>query len=52
VGPYLDGVEDLNDPWGRPYLYRSPAEDKAFSITTYGRDGRAGGTSEDSDISL
>jgi general secretion pathway protein G len=52
VGPYLDGVEDLDDPWGRPYLYRSPAEDKPFSITTYGRDGRAGGTSEDSDISL
>jgi general secretion pathway protein G len=52
VGPYLDGAEDLDDPWGRPYLYRSPAEDKPFSITTYGRDGRAGGTSEDSDISL
>ncbi|CAN1484812.1 PulG Type II secretory pathway, pseudopilin PulG [Paracoccaceae bacterium] len=52
LGPYLDGVEDLNDPWDRPYLYRSPAEAKPFSISTYGRDGRAGGTSEDSDISL
>lgn len=51
-GPYLDGPEDLNDPWNRPYIYRSPAGDKAFEITTYGADGRAGGTSEDSDISL
>lgn len=52
IGPYLDGQQDLNDPWGRIYLYRSPAGDKPFEITTYGRDGRAGGTSEDSDISL
>jgi general secretion pathway protein G len=52
LGPYVDDAEDLNDPWGKPYLYRSPAETKPFSITTYGRDGRAGGTSEDSDISL
>lgn len=52
LGPYLDGEEDVADPWGRPYLYRSPAEASPFSISTYGRDGRAGGTSEDSDISL
>lgn len=51
-GPYVDKATDLNDPWERPYIYRSPAGDKAFDITTYGRDGRAGGTSEDSDISL
>lgn len=51
-GPYLDGPEDLNDPWGRAYLFRAPAGDKAFEITTYGRDGRVGGSSEDSDISL
>lgn len=52
LGPYVDGIEDLNDPWGRTYLYRSPAETQPFSISTYGRDGKAGGTSEDSDISL
>lgn len=51
-GPYLDGPDDLNDPWSRAYIYRSPAGDKAFDVTTYGRDGRAGGSSEDSDISL
>jgi general secretion pathway protein G len=52
IGPYLDGAADLTDPWDRAYLYRSPAEDKPFEISTYGRDGRAGGTREDSDISL
>jgi general secretion pathway protein G len=52
LGPYLDGEVDLKDPWERAYLYRSPAGEKPFEITTYGRDGRAGGTREDSDISL
>ncbi len=51
-GPYVDDTEDLNDPWSRSYIYRSPAGTKAFEISTYGRDGRAGGSSEDSDISL
>ena len=51
-GPYVDGEDDLTDPWGRAFGYRSPADAKAFEISTYGRDGRAGGTSEDSDISL
>jgi general secretion pathway protein G len=52
MGPYLDGADDLRDPWDRSYLYRSPAGEKPFEILSYGRDGRAGGTSEDSDISL
>lgn len=52
LGPYLDSSADLTDPWERAYLYRSPADEKPFEITTYGRDGRAGGTKEDSDISL
>ena len=51
-GPYVDGQGSLNDPWENRYLYRSPSGDKPFEITTYGRDGRAGGTREDSDISL
>lgn len=52
LGPYLDTPDDVQDPWERAYLYRSPAGEKPFEITTYGRDGRTGGTSEDSDISL
>lgn len=52
LGPYLESDADRSDPWERPFLYRSPADEKPFEITTYGRDGRAGGTREDSDISL
>lgn len=50
-GPYLDDATGLNDPWGRPFLYKSPADTQPFAIMSYGRDGRAGGTNEDSDIS-
>ena len=51
-GPYLDKLEDIEDPWGRIYLYRSPGQDAAFDLYTLGRDGHAGGTSEDRDINL
>lgn len=52
-GPYLDGGEDLTDPWGRPFLYVSPgAGGRAFDLSTLGRDGQLGGSGEDSDISL
>ena len=50
-GPYLEDSNAVKDPWGRDYLYQSPAQDAPFTITTYGRDGRIGGSSEDSDIS-
>ncbi len=50
-GPYLD-AQDLNDPWGRKYTLRAPGASQPFEIWTYGRDGKEGGTSEDSDISL
>lgn len=52
MGPYFESDDDLKDPWDRSYLYRSPAGEKPFEIQSYSRDGRAGGTSEDSDISL
>jgi general secretion pathway protein G len=52
LGPYLESDTHKSDPWERPFLYRSPADEKPFEIMTYGRDGRAGGTREDSDISL
>lgn len=51
-GPYVDGVDDIQDPWGRTYLYRFPGRDKPFDLSTLGRDGHAGGTKEDSDIVL
>lgn len=52
-GPYLDGDEDLADPWGRPFLYAAPgAAGRPFDLSTLGRDGQLGGSGEDSDISL
>ena len=41
-----------NDPWGRPYVYRAPGQKGDFDLLSYGRDGKAGGSGEDADISL
>ena len=51
-GPYVDSMEDLQDPWGRILLYRSPGTDRPFDLLTNGRDGHPGGEGEDADISL
>ena len=51
-GPYVDDAEDLNDPWGRPLIFKAPAETKPFSLSTLGRDGHPGGTGEDTDLEL
>ncbi len=40
-GPYLDGVpEDLKDPWGREFQYRSPGEfnEDSFDLWSTGPD--------------
>ena len=39
-GPYLKGGEVPNDPWGRPYVYRSPGEHGNYDIYSLGSDGR------------
>ena len=50
-GPYIEAREALTDPWGRPYLYKSPGDnDRPYSISTLGRDGVAGGSGEAADI--
>jgi len=50
-GPYLRKAVP-EDPWGRPYLYRSPGEQSrtGFELSTLGRDGQAGGEDEDADV--
>lgn len=50
-GPYLKR-EIPRDPWDRPYAYRSPGDSvpQGYDLTSFGRDGRAGGTGEDADI--
>jgi general secretion pathway protein G len=49
-GPYINKGEVPLDPWGKPYKYESPAADRPFTIYTLGRDGKEGGSDEDSDI--
>lgn len=50
-GPYLKGGNVPDDPWGKPYVYRSPAERSLYEITSYGSDGQEGGTGTAADIS-
>jgi general secretion pathway protein G len=49
-GPYLKGNVVPNDPWGKPYIYRSPGEHGAYDIISYGADGQEGGTGPEADI--
>jgi len=49
AGPYLKRAVP-NDPWGRPYVYRTPGQKGEFDLISYGRDGKAGGSGEDADI--
>ncbi|MFO1273041.1 MAG: type II secretion system major pseudopilin GspG [Rubrivivax sp.] len=49
-GPYLEKAVPP-DPWGRPYLYRSPGSGGAdFDIQSYGKDGQPGGEGDAADI--
>ena len=50
-GPYLKKTVPL-DPWGRPYVYKSPGDVNAqgYDLLTYGRDGQPGGSNEDADL--
>jgi len=50
-GPYLKGGSVPNDPWGKAYVYRAPAERGAYEIISYGADGQEGGTGTAADIS-
>jgi len=49
-GPYLKGGVVPNDPWGKPYIYQSPAERGPYEIRSYGSDGQEGGTGTATDI--
>lgn len=48
-GPYLKKNVPL-DPWGNPYLYRSPGKYGSFDLFSYGADGVQGGEGENADI--
>jgi general secretion pathway protein G len=49
-GPYLRGGLVPADPWGHPYIYRSPGERTPYEIKSLGSDGQEGGSGTASDI--
>ncbi len=49
-GPYLKNAQVPDDPWGHPYLYRSPGQHGVYDIVSYGTDGQEGGTGTAADI--
>ena len=48
-GPYLKKTVP-NDPWGKPYQYRSPGEHGEIDLFSFGRDGAPGGSADGADI--
>lgn len=49
-GPYLQKQVPL-DPWGKPYVYRSPGQNAEYDLLSNGKDGQPGGEGENVDIS-
>jgi general secretion pathway protein G len=50
-GPYVKGGRLPSDPWGNPYLYRSPVQTAPYEIVSLGSDGQEGGSGVAADIS-
>ena len=48
-GPYLK-KNVPNDPWDKPYLYKSPGEHGDYDLSTLGKDGQQGGEKESEDV--
>ena len=48
-GPYLKKTAP-NDPWGNPFVYAQPGTHGELDLSSYGKDGREGGTRENADI--
>jgi len=48
-GPYLKKELPL-DPWGKPYLYKSPGDHGPYDIISYGADGAPGGEGDNRDL--
>jgi general secretion pathway protein G len=49
-GPYVKGNVVPNDPWGKPYVYRSPGQYGKYDIISFGADGQQGGNGAAADI--
>jgi general secretion pathway protein G len=42
-GPYVKKTNGFNDPWGRPYFYRSPGEHGDYDLYSNGAKGQPSG---------
>src|ERR1700756_2883034 len=51
-GPYLKGEKVPEDPWGRPFIYRSPSQRPGheYDLLSLGPTGRPGGTGSEAAI--
>ena len=49
-GPYLQKAVPA-DPWGRPYVYRSPGQGGDFDLLSTAKDGQTGGEGDGADVS-
>jgi len=50
TGPYVRDAKALNDPWGRPLVYKTNGDARGFQVVTLGADGKAGGRGADRDL--
>lgn len=51
AGPYLPKASQVNDPWGRPYIYDLSDDGQVVTVSSLGADGVADGDGENADIS-
>lgn len=49
-GPYIQSRNAPTDPWGAPFIYRSPGKHGAFDIISLGADGKNDGDGENQDV--
>ena len=51
-GPYLKGEKVPEDPWGHPFIYRSPSQRPGheYDLLSLGPTGRPGGTGNNAEI--
>ena len=52
VGPYIKGTQAPQDPWGRPWVYRSPSSRQGYDydLCSTGANGQGNGTGENATI--
>ena len=49
-GPYLRKDSAIEDPWGKPYLYRVPGQHGEVDVYSLGSDDAEGGSGEAQDV--